>query len=116
MFGRFIEELELQGPQFAINPPRPLLDLIAALGPVDVQSEQFLNGAEEFLRATRDQILRTIDVLATRGILSGPDAAVRILPDVLSDFILEKSCISRGASTRYADRVYQVFGGFFSKN
>lgn len=115
VFDRFIDELELEGPQFAINPPRPLLDLIAALGPVNVQSEEFLKGAEEFLRATRDQILRTVDVLATRGILSGPNEAVRILPDVLSDFILEKCCISRRVSTGYADRVYQIFGGFFFK-
>ena len=116
VFDRFIDELHLEGPEFAINPPRQLLDLIAALGPVDVQSDQFLRGAEEFLRAQRDQILRTVDALAVRGILSNPEGPVRVLPDVLSDFILEECCVSRGgASTRYADRLYGVFGGFFFK-
>jgi hypothetical protein len=39
------------------------------------------------------------------------------LPDVLSDYILEECCVSRsGAPTRYADRVYRIFGGFFSKH
>jgi hypothetical protein len=116
VFNRFIEELRLQGPDFALDPPRPLLDLIAALGPVDVQNEQFLSGAEVFLRATRDQILRSVSALARRGILSHSEGAVRILPDVLSDFILEDSCVGAGGtSTRFADRVYEVFGSFFFK-
>ena len=46
VFDRFLDELRLEGPDFPFNPPRPLLDLIAALGPVNVQSEQFLVGAE----------------------------------------------------------------------
>jgi hypothetical protein len=116
VFGRFIDELRLEGPEFPFNPPRPLLDLIAALGPVDVQNEQFLVGAEEFLRATRDKILRTISELARRGILSREDGPVRILPDVVSDFILEDCCVGvNGASTQFADRVYGVFGPFFFK-
>jgi len=114
VFDRFLDELRLEGPEFPFNPPRPLLDLIAALGPVDVQNEQFLVGTEEFLRAARDQILRTISELARRGILSRDDGPVRILPDVLSDFILEDCCVgANGASTQFADRVYDVFGPFF---
>jgi hypothetical protein len=115
VFDRFLDELRLEGPDFPFNPPRPLLDLIAALGPVNVQSEQFLVGAEEFLRATRDKILRTISELARRGILSREDGPVRILPDVLSDFILEDCCVANGAPTQFADRVYDVFGPFFFK-
>jgi hypothetical protein len=116
VFDRFLDELRLKGPEFPFDPPRPLIDLIAALGPVDVQNEQFLLGAEEFLRATRDKILRTISELARRGILSREDGPVRILPDVLSDFILEDCCVgANGASTQFADRVYDVFGPFFFK-
>ncbi len=114
VFDRFLDELRLEGPEFPFNPPRPLLDLIAALGPVDVQNEQFLVGAEKFLRAARDQILRTISELAHRLIFAH-DGPVRILPDVLSDFILEDCCVgANGASTQFADRVYDVFGPFFS--
>jgi hypothetical protein len=31
VFDRFLDELSLKGPEFPFNPPRPLLDLIAAL-------------------------------------------------------------------------------------
>ena len=113
VFDRFIDELHLEGPDFALDPPRPLIELIAALGPVDVRNEQFLQGTEVFLRAERDIVLKTIDALASRGIFSGDSGAVRILPDVLSDFILEESCVNRsGESTLYADRLYAVFGSF----
>jgi hypothetical protein len=117
VFDRFIAELQLVGPDFPISPTRPVLDLIAALGPVDVNSELFLAGAERFLSATRDQILRTIDALAARGIVSRPDQGIRILPDVLSDFVMEGACAtSQGRPTGYADRVYKVFGDFFFGN
>lgn len=114
VFDRFIHELGLEGSEFVIDPPRPVLDLIAALGPVDIQNEQFLVGAETFLRATRDKILRTAYALESRGILAKTENVFRVVPDVLSDFILEKSCVaSDGASTRYADHLYDVFGDFF---
>jgi hypothetical protein len=115
VFGRFLGELRLEGPDFEINPPRPLLDLIAAVGPVDVRSESFLTGAERFLGATRDEVLRTVKALSERGILLSSEGAVRLVPDVLSDFVLEDCCVDGEAPTGYADRVFDVFGPFFFK-
>lgn len=113
VFACFLDELRLEGPDFEINPPRPLLNLIAAVGPVDVRSENFLTGAERFLGATRDEILRTVRALSKRGILSRSEGTVRLVPDVLSDFVLEDCCIDVDAPTGYADRVFEVFGPFF---
>lgn len=113
VFDRFLDELRLEGPDFEINPPRPLLNLIAAVGPVDVRSESFLTGAERFLGATRDEVLRTIRALSERGILSRSEGAVRLVPDVLSDFVLEDCCVDANGPTGFADRVFDVFGSFF---
>jgi hypothetical protein len=42
---------------------------------------------------------------------------VRIVPDVLSDYLLEERCINEdGHSTRYADRVYEICGTHSLKN
>jgi Domain of unknown function (DUF4062)/AAA ATPase domain len=113
IFDRFLGELRLEGPDFAIDPPRPLLNLIAAVGPVDVRSEHFLAGAQKFLGATGDEVLRTVRLLGERGILSRSEKAVRLLPDVLSDFVLEDCCVDANGPTGYADRVFDVFGSFF---
>ncbi len=41
----------------------------------------------------------------------------RVIPDVLSDFLLEARCLdSGGRSTRYGDQVYEAFGGPFLKS
>jgi len=111
IFNSFLDEMHLKGPQFPIDPPRPLLELIAAIGPVEVGDHTFQKLAESFLNRPIDEILRTFDALAQNGIITARDKPVRIIPDVLSDFILEDCCIGKGGrSTHYADRVYGHFG------
>ncbi len=127
IFTRFLDELCLEGPMFAVTPTRPLLDLIAAIGPVDVNDEAFLVGAEKLLGRRRDEILSTLDALGDTGIITrrarkyrlpietrSDSILVRVLPDVLSDFILEDRCVGKyRQSTQYADHLYKLFAGHF---
>ena len=103
--------MDIRGPRFVIDPPQRVLDLIAALGPVDVETHQFQQSAHALLGKPVDEILATIDALASNGIITPRPKPVRVIPDVLSDYILEERCISPGGqATRYADRVYEYFG------
>jgi len=111
VFNRLLEEMDIQGQRFAINPPRPVLDLISALGPVDVETREFRQSAEALLGRPIDEILSTVDALAATGFVTPRPRPVRIIPDVLSDYILEGCCVGpNGRTTQYADRVYQHFG------
>lgn len=111
IFNRLLQDMDIEGPQFVINPPRRVLDLIAALGPVNVETREFQRSAEEFLDRPIDEVLATIDALTSNGIVTPRPKPVRIIPDVLSDYILEERCISVGGqATHYADRVYEYFG------
>jgi hypothetical protein len=117
IFNRLLDEMDLRGPKFAIDPPLPVLQLIAALGPVDVESRDFHQSAKTFFERPIDEILTTIDALASNGIITPRPKPVRVLPDVLSDYILEDRCIGPGdRSTHYADRVYNSFGAHSLKN
>ena len=117
IFGRLLDEMEVTGSKFAIDPPRPVLHLIAALGPIDVEKPEFRQPAETVLGKPIDEILSTIDALATVGIITTRSKPTRIIPDVLSDFLLEDRCLENGGrSTRYADKVYESFGGHFLKS
>lgn len=117
IFNRLLDEMELRGPKFAIDPPFPVLQLIAAIGPVDVEQHDFQKSAQEFLDRPIDEILTTVDALASNGIVTSRPKPVRILPDVLSDYLLEDRCINAaGRSTRYADRVYEFFGAHSLKS
>lgn len=117
IFNRLLDEMDLQGPKFAIDPPLPVLHLIAALGPVDVERHDFQESARAFLDRPLDEILATFDALASNGIVTPRPKPVRVLPDVLSDYILEERCIGPGnRSTHYADRVYELFGAHSLKS
>jgi Domain of unknown function (DUF4062) len=116
IFNRLLDEMDLQGPKFTFN-PRPLLQLIAALGPVEVEQHDFQQSAQKLLGRPVDEILATIDALASNGITTPRPKLVRVLPDVLSDYLLEERCIGPGGrSTQYADRVYDLFGAHSLKS
>jgi hypothetical protein len=117
IFGSLLDEMELNGPKFTIDPPRQVLDLIAALGPIDVEKPKFREVAEKMLGRRIDEILSTIDALVTVGVITPRSKPTRVIPDVLSDYLLEVRCLdSGGRSTRYADQVYDAFGGPFLKS
>lgn len=117
IFNRLLDEMDLRGSRFAIDPPFPVLHLIAAVGPVDVESSDFQKSAQALLGKPVDEILATVDALVTNGIVTLRLKPVRVIPDVLSDYLLEERCINRnGQSTLYADRVYEHFGAHSLKN
>jgi hypothetical protein len=117
IFNRLLDDMELRGQRFRIDPPLPVVHLIAALGPVDVEHNDFQQAAQALLRRPIDEILSTIDALTTTGIVTPRPKGVRVIPDVLSDWLLEDSCIGPGnRSTRYADRLYELFGAHSLKN
>jgi len=116
IFNRLLDEMDLQSPTFAIE-PRPVLYLIAALGPVDVERHEFQQSAQKLFSRPFDEILTTIDALTTNGILTARPKPVRVIPDVLSDYLLEERCLgSAGRSTGYADRIYGLFGAHSLKS
>ena len=111
IFNSLLDERDIRGPKFVIDPPRHVLDLIAAIGPVDVEKREFQQSAQALLGKPVDEVLQTIDALATNGIITPRPKPVRVIPDVLSDYIFEERCISSGGqTTHYADRVYEHFG------
>ena len=114
VFSRFYEELKLSGPNFAIDPPRKLLQVVAAIGPVHSTSEQFLQCVEAFLGCSSNDIHATLDALAAYGVVTPRTEPVRIVPDVLSDYVLETACVGpSGLSTGYADLIFAAFGDEF---
>ena len=117
IFDRLLNEMDLRGPRYAIDPPRDVLNLIATLGPVDVEQLGFQQAAQTLLGRPVDEILSTIDTLAATGILTPRPKPVRVIPDVLSDWLVEDRCIGpNGRSTLYAKRVYDVFGAHSLKS
>jgi hypothetical protein len=117
IFHRLLNDMELRGPRFAIDPPQPVLELIAALGPVDVERHEFQEAASRLLQRPVDEILSTIDALTVTGIITPRTKPVRVIPDVLSDWLVEDRCIGPGGrSTRYADRLYEAFGSHSLKS
>ncbi|MGB8028031.1 MAG: HNH endonuclease signature motif containing protein [Terracidiphilus sp.] len=114
VFSRFYDELELSGPKFAIDPPGKLLQVIAAIGPMDATSEPVLEAVRTFLGSTIQDVEATLEQLAAYGVVTPRTEPVRIVPDVLSDYVLETACVgSSGLSTGYADLVFKVFGDAF---
>ncbi len=91
---------------------RKLLELVAAIAPIRPDDHRGCSAVAQFLGRPEDEVLKAIDELEHSGILLRRGHTVRIVPDVLSDYILHERCLTRQKTpTRYADRVYKAFKG-----
>ena len=89
---------------------KKILELIAAISPIHLMEEQFQEAASEFLNIDRAELLSYIGTLENGGILLRRGDGLRITPDVLSDHILHKACLTdQGETTGYAKQVFDRF-------
>jgi hypothetical protein len=90
---------------------REVLELVSALGPMPVESDQLVEAAAEFLDMKRLTLEDTIEALLEVGLLIRRGSRVRVTPDTLADLILAERCYRKdGRPSRWAD---DVFGRFF---
>ncbi len=116
VFDRFIDEQKGRVEDVGFD-VRELLHLIAAINPISLRHGSFLAQATDFLHLREDQITRAGDALVRAGILLKGGTLVRVVPDVLSDFLLEQACVNEhGEKTSFADAVYEAFGSAFLPN
>lgn len=116
VFDRFSAEYERLLPAGTVD-WRRMLNLIAAIGPLMPKAENFLNPTAEVLRIRQDEILQAIDCLERHGLLLRGGRLVRIVPDLLSDFLLEGACLTRaGESTGFADLVFRRYQPAYLSN
>jgi Domain of unknown function (DUF4062) len=92
------------------NLTRRLLALISALAPVRPDDQQFQGVAADFLGIKKPVLVDVIGILEEQGTLVRRGYSLRINPDVLSDHILHKACLTRnGQTTGFADEVFNAF-------
>lgn len=86
---------------------RATLNLIALLQPIDPERPELRTLAAHVIGRPIDRVIRTIDLLYQAGVLVRRGRVFRIIPDLLADYIIEDSCLSRatGTSSGYIERV-----------
>lgn len=116
VFDRFSAEYEQLLPAGAVN-WRNLLNLVAAVGPLAPTATAFVEPAAEILHVRPDEVISALDKLERHGLLLRGGRLVRIVPDLLSDFLLEGACITGvGESTGFSDLVFQKFQSTYLSN
>jgi hypothetical protein len=116
VFDRFSAEYEQLLPRGAID-WRKLLNLVAALGPVSPSAAPFVEPAAEILRIRPDEVRSALDQLERHGLLLRGGRLIRIVPDLLSDFLLEGACLTgAGDSTGYSDFIFKTFQSNYLSN
>jgi len=116
VFDRFSAEYEQLLPPGAVD-WRKLLNLVATLGPVSPSAAPFVDPAAEILRIRPDEVRSAIDLLERNGLLLRGGRLMRIVPDLLSDFLLEGACLTgAGESTGYSDFIFKTFQSTYLSN
>lgn len=95
-----------------INPEicKKILELIAAVSPIQLANEQFQQAVTEFIGIDKATLIRSLGTLEQAGVLLRRGNNLRITPDVLADHILHKACLTeQGDSTGYAQETFEAF-------
>ena len=105
IFDKFLQELKAED-RFG----RALLHLIAATSPIPLNAATFHTRAASFLKFAEHEIASEIKRLEEKGLLASTGSGLRIVPDVLSDFILEDACLDlRGQPLPFVTEVFKHF-------
>ena len=116
VFDRFSAEYEQLLPRGVVE-WRKLLNLVAALGPVSPSAAPFVEPTAEILRIRPDEVRSALDQLERHGLLLRGGRLIRIVPDLLSDFLLEGACLTAaGESTGYSDFIFKTFQSDYLSN
>lgn len=86
---------------------REALDLAALIQPFDLESPQLDTFAKEVIAKPIDKVKRAMQLLVDAGVLVRRGRMIRIVPDLLGEYILEDTCVMSGSgtSTGYIERV-----------
>jgi len=95
---------------------RNTLELIAAIGPVDLGDERLIERAARFLGIRPDELRRAMAAMVEAGILLRQGSAVRITPDVLADYLYTAAAIPGGHPTGYTDEIVRTFLEYNPRN
>ncbi|KKQ53159.1 hypothetical protein A2865_02600 [Candidatus Woesebacteria bacterium RIFCSPHIGHO2_01_FULL_39_17] len=89
---------------------RDLLDLIATLQPINTSASEFQEIAEKLLGRRFDKIIRDISALEEAGVLLRRGSKLRIVPDLLADYIRADASYDEKSKspTGYADKVFSL--------
>ena len=97
---------------------RELLELVALCQPVIADDEAFQKLAQGLLGQRTDRVLRGLRVLEEAGVLARRGRKLRVVPDLLGDFLVADSCVdpATGSSTRFAEAVFAKAEGALAQN
>lgn len=96
---------------------RQLLELISAVGPTAVESDEIITALATFVSAPHHKIRRMLADLERSGFLARRGRLVRVSPDVLSDHLLYTASVdASGHPTGFIDEMVRAFDSTFLEN
>ena len=109
VFSKFGEECAGQLPSGGRSKIE-LLEVIAAVQPVDDHGDDFVTRASVFLSLRPDQIRRGLTALEQTEVLIRGGDKLRIVPDLFADYLLETASVdTNGRANGFADAVFTNF-------
>ncbi|WP_236793895.1 ATP-binding protein [Amycolatopsis sp. GM8] len=95
-----------------------ILELVALLQPVIVNSDEFREVAVRVIDERWDYLVRLIGSLEEAGVLLRRGRKVRVVPDLLGDFLVAEACFNASLQmpTGYADLVFSKISGTIAQN
>lgn len=88
------------------------INILAIIQPINPSDDTVLDLLASFLSLDKTDVINILDLLETNGVLVRRGRMVRIIPDVLADHIVSRSCLTvSGKPNGFAQKAFNHFEG-----
>lgn len=89
---------------------RRVLELFAAISPVRLATDDEVQRIAQFMGIDPPDLIRTVGTLQEAGVLREHRTGIRVIPDVLSDHILQRTLVAAGRPTHAEMQILERLG------
>lgn len=119
-FRRAVLDRLLDDPTFngqSSIPPKPTLQVIAAIGPINTEDESLITTMSAYLKIKAHELRQQLASLEHAGFLLRRGRLVRTSPDVLGDHLLHSAALdANGKPTGFVDDMVKAFAPAYFAN
>jgi hypothetical protein len=109
---RLGEIISMLDGRFTARECAEVLPLVAAVSPLDLEHADLIRAMARLAGMDEVRLKQLLGLLVEAEALAQGGRLVRIVPDVLSDFILHEACFASGVLTGWANHVYEALADF----
>ena len=112
VLGRYQDTLVAPVEGLDASQSRKILAAVAAAGSISLEDSSARSAITELVGTSVESLLRAVEEFSSRGVLVRDGDAIRVVPDILADQLLEQQAVIAGIDTGFVSSVWTALNPY----